>query len=67
MWGLRLITVIVGANIAGGLITLGVGSALLSLRINFFQAGLILLGVAINISVATAIGQYRVRLMSGDI
>lgn len=50
----RLITIILGANIAGGLISLGLGSALISLNVNFFQAGLILLGIAINLSVGTA-------------
>jgi hypothetical protein len=55
----RLIMVIVGANFAGGVISLGLGSALISHSVNYFQAGLVLLGVAINMSVASAIGSSR--------
>ena len=51
----RVIAVIVAANIAGGVISLGLGSALIGRSLNSFQAGLILLGVAINISVGTAL------------
>ena len=55
----RLIAALVGANVAGGLITLGLGSALLNHSINFLHAGCILLGLALNISVATAIGSVH--------
>jgi hypothetical protein len=61
----RLIVVIVGANIAGGLITLGLGSALFSHSVNFLQAGCILLGLALNMSVATALGTIH-RVLSTE-
>ena len=51
---MRLIIAIVGANIAGALIALGLGSALINQSCNYFQAGLMLLGLAINISVGSA-------------
>lgn len=56
---LRLIMVIVAANFAGGVISLGLGSALISHSLNFFQSGLILLGVSINMTVGNAIGVSR--------
>ena len=51
---MRLIVAIIGANVAGGLISLGVGSALIGQSINCLHVGLILLGLAINISVGSA-------------
>jgi hypothetical protein len=51
---LRAILAIVGANIAGGVISLGLGSALLSQSVNFLQLGLILLGLALNMTIGTA-------------
>jgi hypothetical protein len=58
---MRLIAVIVAANFAGGLIAVGLGSVLVVTHsVNYFQAGLILLGVAINMAVGTAIGSRPV-------